>query len=1060
MLALNRVTIPILLSIACAWPADAFADETWDISNPPGEAREVAISTSEGSWMGVDVSPDGETIIFELLGDIYRIPIEGGDAQSIASGHAWDMQPRFSPDGSRIAFTSDRGGADNIWVMNADGSDKRQVTDEDFRLPANAAWTADGDYIVARKHFTTERSTGTGEMWLYHVSGGKGVALVERPGPGHQKDQNDPEFSPDGRYLYFDKDTTPGGRFIYAPDSIGQIFEILRFDTQTGETQSVVSGAGGSARPTPSPDGRYLAFTRRVLTDTHLFVKDLKSGEERSVYADLDPDLQDIWSIYGVYPHMAWMPDSESVVFWAGGKIRRVDVNTNESRVIPFQVDDTRTVYSPPRRQVEVAPDSIDTRMVRFATVSPDGRSVVFESLGRLFIKELPSGTPQRLTRDADDHFELFPSWSRDSRWIVFVTWDDQELGSLRKVRASGGRSTTLSREPGHYAEPQFSPDGERIVYTLRRPGSLLSPNGAVDPGVYVMPADGGTPELVSRPGKHPHFGNSNERVYVTWYEDGVPKLVSMNLRGESILEHAHSDYATVFSVSPDGKHLAFREHYDVFATPFPQSGVSVKVGPGEAAFPVVRVSRDGGDYPHWAAGSVRWSGGPVLYEAQAGAVFSEDADKFAPVTEGISLSQNVAADKPEGRVALVGARVVTMADDTGGVIESGTVIVNGNRIEAVGAAGDIRIPADAQQVDVSGKTIIPGLIDVHAHSPHGEGGFIPEQNWESHALLALGVTTIHDPSNNPAHIFAAAEYQRAGRILAPRTFSTGSIIYGARSSLFAPVDSYDDALNHVNRLKAQGAISVKNYNQPRREQRQQIIQAGREAGMFVVAEGGAIFHLDMTYIADGATGVEHNPPPRHLYEDVLQFWSGSQVGYTPTFNVTFGGQTGEDWWYQSSNVWEHPLLSKYVPPKVLQPRSVRRFLSPAENHGHVDSARNAKALMERGVSVHTGAHGQREGLGTHWDMWTFVLGGMSNLEAIRAATIQPARYLGFDGDIGSLEAGKLADLVIVDGDLLSDIEESDSISAVMLNGRLYDAATLDENTTGDWDTQPYYWLE
>ena len=266
--------------------------------------------------------------------------------------------------------------------------------------------------------------------------------------------------------------------------------------------------------------------------------------------------------------------------------------------------------------------------------------------------------------------------------------------------------------------------------------------------------------------------------------------------------------------------------------------------------------------------------------------------------------------------------------------------------------------------------------------------------------------------------------------------------------------------MSHVNRLKSQGAISVKNYNQPRREQRQQIIQAGRELDMFVVAEGGAVFHLDMTYIADGATGIEHNPPPRHLYEDVLQFWSGSQVGYTPTFNVTFGGQNGEDWWYQSSNVWEHPLLSKYVPPNMLQPRSVRRFMSPAENHGHVDSARNAKALMDRGVSVHTGAHGQREGLGTHWDMWTYVLGGMSNLEAIRAATIQPARYLGFDSDIGSIEAGKLADLVIVDGDLLSDIQESDSISAVMLNGRLYDAATLDENTTGDWDTQPYYWVE
>ena len=1051
-------------TVIASWimPLSALADSTdepWDVMHPPGPSKEVRIDVHEGTWMGVDVSPDGRTVVFELLGDIYLIPFEGGKAESIASGHAWEMQPRFSPDGSEIAFTSDRGGADNIWVMDSDGSNKRQVTNEDFRLLSNATWTPDGEFIAARKHFTTARSTGTGEIWLYHKNGGDGTVLIERPGVDHQKDQNDAAFSPDGRYLYFSKDTTPGSRFLYAPDSIGQIFEIMRYDTHSGTFEPIVSGAGGAARPTPSPDGRYLAFTRRVLTKTHLYVKDLQTGDERTVYPELDPDLQDIWSIYGVYPHMAWTPDSESIVFWAGGKIRRLNVATLTADVIPFHVNDTRTVYDPPRRSVEVAPDTFDTKMVRFSTVSPAGDMVVFESLGRLYTKKLPNGSPRTLTSDANDHFELFPSWSRDGKWIVFSTWDDEELGTVRKVRASGGRSTQLSTDPGHFVHPRFSPDGKTVVVSRLRPGNLTAPERAIDPGVYSISASGGALTLITRDGKNAQFGLSNKRLFVTRAADSGRKLVSINLQGEAVREHAHSEHATVFSVSPDEKLLAFREFHNIYATPLTATGKAVKVGPTENALPLVRTSGAGGDYPHWTNESLRWSSGPMLLgisNRQIGIGMS--GGELTTTTAEVSLSQSVAAEKPSGRVALIGARIVTMSDDAGGIIESGTVLINGNRIEAIGASGAVSIPDDARSVDVTGKTIIPGLIDVHAHSPHGENDVIPEQNWESHALLALGVTTIHDPSNRPSHIFAASEFQRAGLILAPRTFSTGSVIYGARSDGHAVVNSYEDAYSHVQRLRAQGAISVKNYNQPRREQRQQIIRAGHELDTFVVAEGGAIFHLDMTYIADGATGVEHNPPPRYLYEDVLQFWAGSKVGYTPTLNVTFGGQRGEDWWYQSSNVWEHPLLSKYVPPHILQPRSVRRYLSPLENHGHVDSARNAKALADRGVSVHTGAHGQREGLGTHWDMWTYVMGGMSTIESLRAATIQPARYLGFDADIGSIEIGKLADLVIIDGDPVADINDSDLISSVMLNGRLYDAATLSETVTGDWITRPYYW--
>ena len=327
-----------------------------------------------------------------------------------------------------------------------------------------------------------------------------------------------------------------------------------------------------------------------------------------------------------------------------------------------------------------------------------------------------------------------------------------------------------------------------------------------------------------------------------------------------------------------------------------------------------------------------------------------------------------------------------------------------------------------------------------------------------AYATLAFGVTTVHDPSNDATEVFAASEMQRTGQILGPRIFSTGDIVYGAKSTRFAEINSLDDARKHVRRLKAQGANSVKNYNQPRREQRQQVTTASREEGMLVVSEGGSLFHTDLSMVADGNSTIEHNLPQSMLYDDVLQFWSQTNVAYTPTLVVTFGGLSAEQYWYQESNVWEHEILSHFVPPHILQPRSVRRITAPFSDFHHVNSANTARMLSEAGVMVSIGAHGQREGLASHWEIWSFAQGGMSPVEALRAATITPAKALGYDADLGSLEEGKLADLVVIDADILEDIYQTDHISRVMLNGRLYEAQTLNEVVTGDRKTKPFYW--
>ena len=1040
----------------------------WDVNAPPGvELQQIPIEVTEGTWMDVDVSPDGSTIAFSLLGDIYTMPISGGTPTRIAEGLAWEVHPRFSPDGSRIAFTSDRGGGDNIWLMNADGSDMRQLTDESFRLLNQPTWSPDGQYIAAKKHFTTGRSLGTGEIWLYHVSGGSGVALVERPNAQHQKELGEPIYAPDGSAIYYTRNITSGGTFIYAQDSNQDLFNIERYDLETGDVTTAVSGFGGAVRAAPSPDGSMIAFVRRENMQSGLYVRDIATGEERRIYDDLDRDVQETWAVTGVYPNMDWTPDSRSIVFWAGGQIRRVNADGTGLANIPFSISDTRDILPAPHPVIPVASDMVDVSMARFAAVSPDGNTVVFESLGRLYTMPANGGAMRRLTSDTADARELFPAWSRDGSSLVYVRWTDAGLGEIRTIAANGRNSRTITDVPGHYARPQFSPDGQTIVFERASGGYLTAPEYSDNPGVYRMAASGGEQVLVSSSMRRPHFGASSDRIFMTGSDNGNTALVSTNLDGEAARTHASGELATGFHVSPTGGHFAFTENYDAYAMPLMPGGQAVTVSGAAAALPVVEVSDSGADYVHWANGgqSLYWSLGATLYNASLSDLFAsappaegEDADSYAQPSTGVSMLRSVPADQHDGMLAITGARIITMASEDGGVIENGTVVINGNVIAQIGAAADIAIPTGTPTIDASGRTIMPGIVDAHAHGPVATNGIVPQQNWSLTQALALGTTTVHDPSSNSA-FFVAEDMQRTGQLLAPRMFSTGRIIYGARNpSAYAQINTLEDALDHVRRLRAEGAPSVKNYNQPRRDQRQMVVEAARRENMLVVAEGGSLFGMDMNLVADGNSTLEHNLPVEVMYEDVLQFFEHADTNYTPTLVVGYGGLAGDPYWRQQTDVFAQPLLMAHTPPTILRAGNTRRTTAPESNFVDGEIAREAARLAERGVEVAIGAHGQQAGIAAHWEIWSFARGGMSNVDALATATIASARSLGMDSEIGSLEPGKLADLVILSGNPLENIRYTEQVETVVLGGRAYDAATMNEVATGDAQRLPYWW--
>ena len=1061
-----------ILAMADETPTDTISDSTkseedkkdkkekWDIMVPHVPSDTVSFEATEGTWITVDVHPDGSKIIFDLLGDLYELPITGGEATLISGGLQYDVQPRYSPDGSRILFTSDRDGGDNIWVANSDGSKPHAVTSETFRLLNNGCWHPDGKYIVARKHFTSRRSIGVGEAWLYRVDeGGSGVQLTKQK--NKQQDAGEAIFSPDANFLYWSEDMSGGDYFQYNKDPNGTIYMIRRLDLTTGEIRNLINLDGGACRPQISPDGKTMAFVRRVRGKSMLSLYDLESGSVRQLWDQLSRDQQETWALFGVYPGFDWTPDGSRIVISAMGKIWSVSVSSGEATQIPFHCQIKQVVARALRFPVDVGRKEFSTKVIRWPVVTPDDKKVIYQSLGYIYQYDIGSGTHRRLTGQTSE-YEFAPSVSRDGQSIVYVTWNDREGGRVKTMRSSGKSVREVVSRPGHYRTASFSPDGNWIVYHRGDADGFRGVIWDEDLGIYLIDAKGKTePTFLTSEGSKPRFSADGQRIYLNSVEKDTAALISINLLGSDRRLHATSARAWAFEISPDENWIAFEELWQTYVAPFTKTAAPLSLAPEMKNFPVRKLSKNGGTYLSWSNDSktIRWSLGTELSYTLVEPLFepkesdddedsnedTDDRDKdtteFTPNL--IDLSRTVQADIPETDLYFTNARILPMNDLS--VIENGTIHIKNNLIEAIGSAGEIRIPAGAKVLDLEGKTVAPGFVDVHSHVWSSNGGLYPQQNWALLANLAFGVTTVHDPSNNSEMIFAAAEMVESGQLLGPRIYSTGTILYGAEGDFKTVIDSYDDALEAVKRTAAWGAISVKSYNQPRRNQRQMIIKAGLEEKIMVVPEGGSTLFHNINMILDGHTTIEHAIPVAPLYDPLLTLLSKSGTGYTPTFVVAYGGQSGERYWYQHTNVWENQRLNNFVPRSSIDARSIRRPMSPDSEYNHFEVARSAAEVVRRGGNIQIGSHGQMQGLAAHWEIWMITQGGLSNHEALRAASYMGAKAVGMDHRIGSLQKGMLADLVVFTGDPLADISQSENIELVMLGGRLYDAMTLDQ---------------